>query len=141
MTAGMGWREFEERILSRLPIGESFSVRDIEDERFHPFMSASIQNYLGAQRRAGSETRYVLKRKGRTTSAAWTIGERSRDGKAVTRQFGDDIHRRVKRAIAPDLRRISEVNPRARRVLEDGISKALDSVLGMVDAMIEIAGD
>lgn len=98
-----------------------------------------IQNYLNAQRRKDSQTRYVLKRKGRTKRAVWSVGERTRDAHSLTAQLGSDIQRRIERAIEPDIRRIATLNPRAVNPILNGITPLIDGMVQMIQAVVATA--
>jgi hypothetical protein len=80
-----------------------------------------IQGYLSAQRvRRGSQTLFVLRRVPgtRTTSSRWHVGVSVKDARAIGTGFSDDVARRALRAFEPDLLRLAERNPRAKRQVE-----------------------
>lgn len=93
-----------------------------------------IQSYLAAQRTPKSRTLYVLKRKGRTAAATWTVGQRTVDERRITRQFADDVKRTFKRAVQPDLIRIATINPRSRTSVEAKIDAIAEGALVMLVA-------
>jgi len=79
--------------------------------------SRMIQSYLTAQRGRRSETIYTLKRAGRTKRAVWSVGQTTADARTLGRVLFDDFLTTMKRAYAPDMERIREVNPRAARFI------------------------
>ena len=106
-----------------------------------PKATDAIQAYLDAQRRENSNTLYVLKREGRTTSAVWSVGHRTADAKVIGGTLFEDVAVKVRRAFRPDLERLAEKNPRAARYAEQKIAAVVDGALvvlaSAVDAMIE----
>lgn len=102
--------------------------------------SALVQSYLDAQRGKRSKTSYVLRRKGRTKSAVWYVGVRTKDAKMRMGQFASDVKRNITRALKPDLRRIGERNPRALPAIEEGLEPAIDGFSQMVAAVFSMAG-
>lgn len=128
------WETFEREVL--IPLGGA-------GNRFRMTGSGrggELQAYLAEQRRPKSRARFVLSRKGRTSAAVWTIGARSKDANRIVAQFGDDVKHRILRAIEPDLARIGELNPRAVPLITTALEPAVDSVIGMIDAMLAVAG-
>lgn len=101
----------------------------------------TIQAYLDAQRRENSNTLYVLKREGRTSSSVWSIGHRTADAKVIGGTLFEDVAVKVRRAFKPDLERLAAKNPRAARYAEQKIAAVVDGALvvlaSAVDAMIE----
>lgn len=103
-------------------------------------VSDYIQSYLGAQRSSTAETTYVLRREGRTKSAVWYVGHRTKDAKVRLGQFGSDVRRTITRALQPDLRRIGELNPRALPAIEAGLVPAIDAFSELVASVFTMAG-
>jgi len=99
--------------------------------------SMLIRAHLGAQRKLDSQTLYVIKRDGRTSRAVWTSGERMIDAKALGNTLYEDVVVKVKKAYAPDLKRIGERNPRSRRYCERRIEAVVDGALKVLAASIE----
>ena len=134
------WELFEVEYLDALDIGATFTSRDVAAwfDTTNREGSYFIQYYLRAQRSPKCRTRYLLHRNARTTAAVWTLGSRSQDARALTGQFGLDVKHRLLEAIRPDLTRLAEQNPRARRALEDidglldGVAKVLTGVIAAV---------
>jgi hypothetical protein len=118
-----GWQILEEWLLGRvesLGLADEtwqvrFTVHQVADGLGVDTSRASrlIQAYLQAQRGDDSETLFVLQRSGRTRRAVWFADERSAGARERLSQFSQDVARTVERAVAPDLRRIAERNPRA----------------------------
>lgn len=136
------WKELEVRYLDPNGIGYEFTNHDVANELLLTPRQASqyIQAYTNAQTRKRSTTRYVLVRIFRTSSAVWIIGNRTADARDLTGQFGDDIRRRIERAIEPALARIAAINPRAVPVVQSALEPAVHSMGQMVEAMLVVAG-
>lgn len=103
--------------------------------------SGLIQAYLHAQRLPDSTTLYVLKREGRTRSATWSVGQRVVDARAIGQTLFEDVSVKVKRAFAPDLKRIAERNPRTARYAEAKIDAVLAGALTVLKAAVDGYGD
>lgn len=99
-----------------------------------------VQSYLGATRSPRSETKYVLRREGRTKNAIWYVGSKTRDAKRHLGQFGSDVRRKITRTLEPDLRRIGEINPRALPAIQAGIVPAIDAFSELIGAVFTMAG-
>jgi hypothetical protein len=112
------WEFLEEYLTDRALLNQEFnSVALAEDLRITRHeASVLIQNYLKAQRRANSHTLYVLSRRGRTVTAMWHVGSRTRDVRSLTKQCLSDMSRKVSGALEPDLARMMNLNPRCARL-------------------------
>lgn len=102
-----------------------------------PEASAAIQEYLDQQRRVKSPTLYVLRREPdtRTRNARWAVGVRAKDARLVGRSLVSDVRRKFLRAVKPDLDRIGELNPQAKRV----VAAQIDSILNGAMVVLENA--
>src|SRR5215467_14772084 len=120
------WELLEEWILD-IDITR-FTVFDIAEafEIEVPEASGLIQGYLRAQRQDGSNTLYVLKREGRTRSAVWSVGQRQMDARIIGGTLFEDVAVKVRRAFAPDLRRLAAKNPKAAKYAEQKIVSVVD---------------
>jgi hypothetical protein len=100
-----------------------------------------IQAYLDAQRRPNPDTLYVLKREGRTRTAVWSVGQRTADARVIGGVLFDDVAVKVKRAFAPDLKRLAEKNPRAARYAEQKIAAVVDGALIVLASAVDTMYD
>lgn len=91
--------------------------------------SALIRSYLAAQRSPDAATLYVLKRRGRTSSSIWSVGQRTADGRLVCGILFDDVRVKIARAFEPDLNRLQAINPRARRFVEAKLTAVVEGAL------------
>lgn len=98
--------------------------------------SRLIQSYLVAQRGRQSETAFVLKRAGRTKRAVWSVGQTTTDARTLGRVLFDDFLTTMKRAYAPDLDRIREVNPRAARFIVAKM-ETMDAAVQLLGAALD----
>jgi hypothetical protein len=101
--------------------------------------SELIQAYLAAQRGKRINTLYVLKRMPgtRTRTAEWVVGQRSKDIKVITKAFSNDIKRRFKRAIEPDLEALAEINPNAAKSADAMINAFVGSLIPLLEVVLE----
>jgi len=135
--------QLEAWIFEHCPMGGYLTNALIASDLEIPSWEASqlIQAYLSAQRAAGSKTLYVLHREvGRTRQAVWKVGVRTADARATSSMFFDDVKVKFHRALEPDLKRITMLNPRAGRQCEaiidavgDGALKVLQAAVGGID--------
>jgi hypothetical protein len=94
--------------------------------------STLIQSYLEAQRRPDSETLFVLKREGRTSAAIWSMGIRTADARAMGNTLYRDITVKVKRAYAPDMKRLAMRNPKAAKFVNQKIDHMVPHALALI---------
>lgn len=131
------WERLEEWLFDNDT--KSFTVYELA-EAFEITTSAAsglIQAYLYAQRLPDSTTLFVLKREGRTRAASWSVGQRVADARAIGQTLFDDVTVKVKRAYAPDLRRIAERNPRNARYAEAKIDAVMAGALTVLKAAVD----
>jgi hypothetical protein len=98
--------------------------------------SRMIQSYLTAQRGRRSETAFVLKRAGRTKRAVWSVGQTTTDARTLGRVLFDDFLTTMKRAYAPDMDRIREVNPRTARFIVAKM-ETMDAAVQLLGAALD----
>lgn len=136
------WQMFEVEALDYIGVGGTFTAYSLSDRLGITPTEASewTQRYLTAQRGQKSRTKYILTRQGRTSAAVWTVGRRVQDARVITAQFASDMKRRITRAVEPDLARIGQVNPQARRQIESGLSPIVDSLVGVVAGVLRTFG-
>lgn len=132
------WERFEDHLTDYAATGVAFNSRAIaEDLGISPHRASyDIQNYLDAQTAKNPRTKYVLTREGRTTAAMWHVGARTTDVRALGRQTSDDFSRRINRFVAPTLRRIGELNPRALPAA-NAVAKAIEASVELLVAMMD----
>ena len=99
-----------------------------------------IQAYLAAQRGA-ADTLYVIYREGRTKRAVWRVGIRTADARALSHTYFDDVKVKFQRAVEPDLIRIGELNPRARRRCEQIVEAVSTSAMTMLRVAVGLSDD
>lgn len=112
------WEELEEHLFDHELHRTSFTARELADQMGVSDGSRYISAYLSAQRSQKATTLYILSRTGRTRSAIWHVGARTRDAQRIGKMFADDTYRKFERAVAPDLRELAMRNPRALPVVE-----------------------
>lgn len=131
------WERLEEWLfdhdLERFTVQELAASKDIATAH----ASLLIQAYLDAQRSSDASTLYVLKREGRTSAAVWSVGQRTADARIIGGTLFEDVSVKVKRAFAPDLRRLAERNPRAARFAEQKIEAVMDGALKVLAASVD----
>lgn len=99
--------------------------------------SRMIAAYLDAQRGKNSNTLYVLKRTGRTSTAVWSVGHRTADARVIGDTLFKDVRVKVLRAFRPDLERLEAKNPRAARYAEAKIAAVMDGALQVLAAAVD----
>lgn len=131
------WEQLEAWIIDHDT--EEFTNRDIADSLDLPtgVVSAMIRSYLAAQRRPNANTLYVLKREGRTSNAVWSVGQRTVDARTIGSTLFEDVGVKVRRAFAPDLKRLAERNPRAARYVEAKIEAVITGALAVLAAAVD----
>jgi hypothetical protein len=140
------WEQLEAWLFESNTFGGQFTNHDVADGLGVSSSEAStyLQSYLDAQRSTRSRTLYVIHRTGRTSTAVWQAGVRTADVRATSNQFFDDVKVRFVRAVEPDLARIAELNPRARRKCEaiiDAVGEGAMKLLQVAVDGIEVDGD
>lgn len=100
--------------------------------------SAHISAYQVAQRGKRAATLYVLKRRGRTSGAVWSVGERTLDARAIGQTLFEDVHVKVKKAFQPDLERLAKRNPRAARYCEQKIDAVVNGALVVLASAVDV---
>jgi hypothetical protein len=100
-----------------------------------------IQSYLDAQRSRRSRTLYVIRRQGRTSRSIWHVGVRTADARAASFQFFDDVRQRFLIAVEPDLTRIGQLNPRARRKCEAIVAAVGEGAMQLLRVAVDGIGD
>lgn len=136
------WQWFELHVLDELNVGEQFTAEWVGEFLDEDTIAGSslIQCYVAAQRAPRSRTKYVLHRTGRTRAAWWTLGVRPSDSRDAVGQAMDDVRCKLDDALAPDLRRIGTLNPRARHVIEAQLEPMLDGVTSMIGGILASVG-
>jgi hypothetical protein len=137
------WMTFEHEVLDQLKVGATFSAVSLAKDLGvdSPDASEWIQNYLSAQRGQRSQTKYTLYRvQGRTTSAVWTFGKKTKDARARLGQFGEDLIVTLRRAVRPDIHRLSAINPAAARAVDEVLDPLLNNVGHTVKAVMLAVG-
>jgi hypothetical protein len=99
--------------------------------------TARIQAHLVAQRGKRTRTLFVLHREGRTKQAVWYAGVRAENVKAISGEFFHDVQTRFVRALAPDLSRIAEVNPRMAKKCESIVKAVGEGALLVLQASVD----
>lgn len=134
------WKRFEQ-LLDRLDLGTGsrFTVVELA-ARIHEDpseVSNWVQCYLDAQRAKQSQTRFVLSRRHRTSAAIWTVGRRLQDARRVPVQLGDDVLRRIERAVAPDLEALAErTGPETATKIRANVEAAVNVFAQQVELLI-----
>jgi|SRR5215471_3416693 len=90
--------------------------------------SETIQAYLAEQRHPQSYVTKWIHREGRTRNTRWWVGLKPEQVEALGTQGMDDVIRRFQIAIAPDLDRARELNPKT--------SKTCDKILDAFEAAL-----
>jgi hypothetical protein len=83
----------------------------------------------------------VIRRNGRTSTSVWHVGVRTADALATSHQFFDDVRTRFTVALAPDLARIDELNPRARRKCEAIIEAVGEGAMRLLQVAVDGLAD
>lgn len=130
------WRVFENWLVQHET--EEFTCHDVAASIGCSVYEASglINAYQSAQRGVRSKTRYVLKRRGRTRAAVWSVGQRTADARLIEDTTFQDIVVRVRRAMTTDLTRLAGLNPRAARKVELTLV-AVDSALKVLAVSLD----
>lgn len=135
------WEEFEDYLFDCDLSGQEFNHAAVMEDLGVDGKEATalIQAYLDAQHRAKSNTLFVLRRVTgtRTKNAMWHVGARSKDARALSKQWTNDAKRRIERAIAPDMARIGTKNPRA----VPSVQAALKGIEASLDMMAAVLGE
>jgi hypothetical protein len=76
--------------------------------------SRMIDAYQEAMTKPTLSTLYSIRREGRTASARWFIGHSTKDLRALTGQFADDVETRITGVVAPMMNHITQLNPKAQ---------------------------
>jgi hypothetical protein len=118
---------------------ETFTSRQLAPDAGITRAEASrwIGAYLDAQRSPSAATLYVLKREGRTTSAIWSVGQRTTDARIINGTLFEDVKVKVRQAWEPDLRRLATKNPRAARYVEAKLGAVIDGALVVLAAALD----
>lgn len=136
----MGWDELDDWLEKYGKLNHSFSAEVLGASLgiSTPDASTMIQQYLAEQRRGEkARTGYVLKRRGRTRAAVWTVGEKTKDARRILRQYDSDIRRTFWRAVEPDLLAIAEINPQARKMVEQKLEAIMDSMFTVMSIVLD----
>ena len=133
------WERLESYLFDHDKGGTEFTAEEYAEEVGHDSIAEGtwdIQSYLRAQRRQDPDTLYVLRRvQGtRTRNARWAVGVRTRDVRAISTGFYDDVRARVHRAFVPDLLAIKAKNPRAAKEVETKLMGIVDGALKVLEA-------
>jgi hypothetical protein len=99
--------------------------------------SAMINSHLHAQRAPKSKTLYVLKREGRTRAAVWSVGVRKVDVEVINQTLYEDIRVKVRRAFAPDLLRVRQLNPGTARYVDKTIDSVVEGAMRILAAALD----
>lgn len=75
--------------------------------------SQLIDAYQVAMTKPNCNTLFAIHREGRTASARWIIGQSTKDLRAMTAQFADDVENRIVSAVVPTMNHIGQLNPKA----------------------------
>lgn len=120
---------------------EKFSARDLARELEIERCEASglIYAYRDAQR--NGKTLFVLKREGRTRAAVYSIGERTTDAMALSRQLFSDVQVKVRNAYEPDLRQLAAINPHAAKRVELTLNAVLEGAMPILAAALNGASE
>lgn len=121
--------ETQPQNFTAIELGQAFGISTREASRM-------IQSYLVAQRGRRSETIFVLKRAGRTKRAVWSVGQTTADARTLGRALFDDFLTTMKRAYAPDMDRIREVNPRTARFIVAKM-ETMDAAVQLLGAALD----
>jgi hypothetical protein len=146
------WERLEGWLHNHNKTGTTFTVQeyaadeglDVDDA------SADIQSYLSAQRVQprwvedddgavkevdASKTTYVLRRLPgtRTRNAQWAVGIRTADARLLGAAFSDDVRAKVLGAMMPDIKRISALNPRTGKLVEQQMTAVVDYALPLLE--------
>lgn len=141
------WERLEAYLFDFDLTGGSFSVYEYAAAVGISVAEAShdIQAYLYEQRKPDGRAHalYVLRRMPgtRTRNARWAVGQRTRNVADVGRSLHSDVRRRVLRAVAPDLRQIGAINPRAAKRAERAITSIVDGALVVLEQAVEGIGE
>lgn len=132
----MKWQKLEDWISATEVV--SFNSLALAEELRVSRKEASelIQSYLSAQRSRDPRTKYVLKRKGRTTAAVWSVGERTSDVIKIGKEFAEDVKVRLTRAVMRDLEHVAVLNPRTRRKVESVVSALAEGAVPILVAAV-----
>jgi hypothetical protein len=135
----MKWEVLEAWLFETHTLGGQFTSFDVADALgcSGPQASGYIQSYLDAQRSSSSRTLYVLHRDGRTSAALWSAGIRTADARAVSHTYFEDVKTKWRRAVEPDLIRIAQRNPQARKKCD----RIIDAVGDHAMQLLRIAVD
>lgn len=76
--------------------------------------SKLIDCYQDAMTKPNCNTLFAIHREGRTKSATWHIGQTTKDLRALTAQYADDVENRATTVIAPMMEHITKLNPKAQ---------------------------
>jgi hypothetical protein len=142
----MKWEQLEEWLYETRTLGGTFTQADVAEHFGVEGRAATafIRSYLDAQRARGPRrprTLYVIYRDGRTTAATWHVGVRTADARADSYQFFADVQHRFKIALSPDLLRIGELNPRARRKCDAIIDAVGEGAMRLLQVAVDGLGD
>lgn len=77
--------------------------------------SGWIRAYQAAQAAPGMRTQYVIRREGRTSATVWKVGVTPEAVRGFSKQFANDVQRRVDSTVVPIIDAIVERNPKARK--------------------------
>lgn len=131
------WKTLDDWLKKNQKLNRSFSAEVLASSLRIETWEASelIQAYLAEQRRGDEgETKYVLRRRGRTRGAVWMVGERSKDVRRRLQQHWSDMKCSWDRAVEPDLQAYADISPDLRRRIEAKIDEVFDGAFKVVEA-------
>jgi hypothetical protein len=141
--SGTRWERVQDYLFTRqegegkLGVTSEFTAAEYADDQGLDTTEATadIQAHLGAQRRKGATTLFVLRRKEgtRTGKTIWLAGVRTIDAKRLGKALTDDVRVKVLRAFRPDLLRLAARNPRAAKHAEAQVEAVVDHALAIFE--------
>jgi hypothetical protein len=136
------WQQLE-RWLSKQKNGLQFSSVDLSIDMGVSAIEARkmIQSYLHVQRKPDSPALFVLKRRGRTRSALWSIGDRAIDARVVGGTLFEDVTVKVQRAFQHDLEHLRQCNPASAEYVEKTLVSVIDGALRVLAASVDYGGE
>lgn len=148
------YEHLEEYLFDYDRAGRTFSSREYAAKtNIAPAQaSLNIQGYLRAQREPvrdadgnpiSDKTIYLLRRVpgGRTSSARWAVGVRSRERWEIGQTFYEDVSCKLKRAMKPDLMRLEFKNPRAAAKVDRTIESVVEGAMVVLRNSLEAHED
>lgn len=135
------WQRMEKYLEDMDLSGSSFTSRQYAAAQGLSGADASedVQAYLQHQRSPDSTVRLVLQRipNTRTNAARWKVDQRAGAVRSISKGFASDARNRFMHAIAPDIRQVAIVNPRAAKRAERTIAAIVDGALVVLEQAIE----